>query len=106
MPRDPTVLDEGTRLQVQTFIDVLGARIVGVIPRDEMDPRVAGGTTWKEWHRHRLRHVFADGWRTRQQVAAEVAQEKQERAELAAQWRNVARGWSKWMAWWTRSLTA
>ena len=94
-----TGLDDETRREIQTFLDVLGAQVVEVIPRGASDKAMADGLTWEEWHRRQLSQIFASGRMTAEEVAAQAARSKRERLSFIEKWRRVSHGWAKWCKW-------
>jgi hypothetical protein len=86
-------LDDETRREVQTFVDVLGAQVVGVIPRGAADREIAGSVGSAE------EQVFASGRRTPEEIAERAAQDKRERINFIAEGRRVSHGWMKWLKW-------
>jgi hypothetical protein len=92
-------LDEGTRREVQTFLDALGAKVVQVIPRNALDPKLARSTTWRGWQLQMLSRIFAESRETPERITARLAEDKRQRADFINRWRNVAHGWSKWLNW-------
>src|SRR5262249_13631841 len=93
-------LDDETCREVQTFVDVLGAQVVRVIPRGAADREMAGSAGSAEGQRRQLSQTFASGSTTPAQAvdraAERAAERKLERINFIDQWRRVAHGWAKW----------
>jgi hypothetical protein len=82
------ILDEGARKEVEHFVEVLGGRAVGVIPRSEPTP---GMVPWDEGHRRAVEELFSGGGGAFHHAAVET---KEERKAWLARGRKLQHGWA------------
>jgi hypothetical protein len=89
--------------QVEAFANVLGASVDLVVPRGAPDPRMAGSMSLPAWERRRLEKVFRAGRITMTEAHARDEKKTAESSAWLKHWRQVQRGWAKWLRWYAVS---
>src|SRR5262249_32759677 len=100
-PELEPLIDPASRIEIETFIKKLGARVTDIVPHGAPDPVLpASATSWEKWNRRRLDRIFRVG---QQHTSALNKAEEQNRRYWWRAQHEAAKTWTAWEAYWRKN---